>query len=360
MRLPRPVRPVPSARLAAVALAAVALAACGGGGGGDDGPTLLSITAANQETVSHATATGALALGSAGAVPLTAQSAPGDRAATLAIPPRSTGGWTARVIAALTGRAAAPTVARAGTKRALALIGPVSEDCDVSGSVSVTLDDRDGNGDASFGDVLRFDFDACVDVPGERIDGTVEATLLSINDDGSALSADFALADLSATSAGHTLVLDGTLRVDYSTPGTASPVDNLVYTARGPFTVRVSTPLPYNDTVTLLDGWRQTETYDASVAPVAGNVEPGRSVLRIEGSLRSAAAGSGTLTVSTPVDIVAYGEDLVPRQGVLLVQGLASALRLTVLSTDSVRIELDANGDGVWEASRTETWDWLL
>jgi hypothetical protein len=42
------------------------------------------------------------------------------------------------------------------------------------------------------------------------------------------------------------------------------------------------------------------------------------------------------------------------------VLGSASRLRLTVLNTDRVRSELDANGDGTFEGTKELTWAQLM
>ena len=341
-----------------VAVLGAAVAACGGGGGGD--VTNLAITAANSEAVSHAAAAGVLSLSATGAVPLSAQSASADRRGVLAAGVALRGSWTARVMATLVGGLDGQrATASAARVQPLAIIGPVTEPCGVSGSISISLDDRDGDSNISVGDVVMFSFDHCRDTADETVDGRVNVSVLSLDSSGIALTADMDMMQLADITANHSLTTDGVLRVAYSTPSLTSSVENLQITARGAVTATVSTHLPFNDTLTLLDGWRQTEVYDGSVPPVAGNVEYGRSTTTVNGSMNSATAG-GRVTVSTPTPIVAYGEDPYPRSGVLHVQGDQSALRLTALSVDNVRIELDANGDGTWEQSTTESWDWLI
>jgi hypothetical protein len=42
------------------------------------------------------------------------------------------------------------------------------------------------------------------------------------------------------------------------------------------------------------------------------------------------------------------------------VTGSTGKILLTPLSADMVRIDLDANGDGTFESTMQQTWDWLL
>ena len=338
------------------------LAACGGGGSSTQA-TLLAITAANSDAVSRAAAVGALSLGATTALPLapsptSAWDGPRGR---LALGSGARGGsWASRVVAGLLpGPGALRPTARTDVKRPLAVIGPETENCALSGTLSITLDDRDGNNAGSVGDVVTFVFTNCRDTADETINGTVEATVLAINPGGTAVTADVRLRSLSAATARWSLTADGTLRLAYSTPSLGSPQETYDLTAIGAVAASVVTQLPFSDSGTLADGWHEVSTYDGSVQPVAGNVESGRDTLTVNGTLDSTAAG-GRVTVSTPTPFTTYGEDPYPRAGVLHVQGDGSALRLTALSSASVQIDLDANGDNLFEATRTEAWDWLI
>jgi hypothetical protein len=144
-----------------------------------------------------------LALGATGAVPLTIDAAPIARARTYAAGAAGRPAWMWRVLATLTGGSAPRATVQTVSRRPLDAIGPVTEDCAISGQVTVTLDDRDGDGDASAGDVATFVFDACRDDATTTVDGGVTATLVSINSDGSSASADLALDRLSATTSLH-------------------------------------------------------------------------------------------------------------------------------------------------------------
>ncbi|MDH4052646.1 MAG: hypothetical protein OEU93_13820, partial [Rubrivivax sp.] len=308
-----------------------------------------------------AAALSALSLNATTALPLSPAAAAGSLRSKLAVGAGARGAtWATHVVAALSVAHRAQIASlRTDKKRPLAMIDLGTEPCGAGGTVSMMLDDRDGNQDASVGDVATFVFTDCRDAPDETINGEVAVTVQAINADATALTADVDVNRLSAASAKWTLTLDGTLRLAYSTPSVDSPIETYDLRAVGPVTASVSSRLSFNDTGTLADGWHEVSTYDTSVAPVAGNVEYGKGTLTVEGRFRSATAG-GTVEVSTPTAFVNYGEDAYPRVGVMHVKGQASALRLRALSADNVQIELDANGDGTYESSKTESWDWLL
>jgi hypothetical protein len=343
------------ARRGAWLILAAGLTACGGGGGGDGPPavSLVAITTANGDAVSRAAAAGTLTLSGTAAVPVSAAAAPGGPRSRLALGSGARGGsWAAQVVAGLRS-------GRAPLKGPLAVIGPETENCPAGGTLSVTLDDRDDNGVESVGDVLTFVFDDCGDGFGDSVDGTVEATLVALEPDLTALTLDVRLRNLTAVSAGWTITADGRLRMSYSTPSLSSLQETYEFIAVGPVRTTVITQAPFSDSGTLADGWHEVVFYDGAVPPVAGNFEFGQGTLRVNGTLTSTQAG-GAMVVSTPTPFVSYGEDPYPRTGVMQVQGQGSALRVTALSTELVLIEIDANGDGVYESARTQRWDWLI
>jgi hypothetical protein len=117
----------------------------------------------------------------------------------------------------------------------------------------------------------------------------------------------------------------------------------------------------FTDTVTLKNGFVSEATYEALAAPPPGSATPGRTLSTVTGSLESTVAG-GVVEVSTDAGapITTYDADSYPRSGVVQVRGINSRLLLTGLSTDAVRLDLDANGDGSFESSEVKAWDWLL
>ena len=311
-------------------LLAVALAGCGGGGGGEGPPPLTArITVQNRDVVASVATSTAFGLGTA------------DVSLGVSI--------------AMQRRVAQ----RVGTakKRPLALLGPFVESCGFSGDVSVSLDDRDNDGSPSVGDVLTLQFNACRESADELLNGRVDATYTGISPPPNlGVGARIAMTALSAEAPDHFLRLDGTLAMSYGETGAGVATTRLV--ADGPVGVRVISPI-LSDTVTVHSGFFSQSVFDPSVAPPPGGVNFGRSRLTQGGTLTSSAAG-GTVDVVTDVTFVQYADDANPRSGVLRVLGQTGALRVVALSSDFVRVEVDADEDGTFENAVTVDWDFLL
>jgi len=150
--------------------------------------------------------------------------------------------------------------------------------------------------------------------------------------------------------------LDGVLDLTYAEDG--GNIASTRLEADGPVTARVVTPT-FSDTVTLLSGFAVQGIYDASVPPPAGGANPGRTRSIVSGRLDSAAAG-GIVLVATESALVQYTDDANPRSGRISVTGSTGTLRVVVLNSDSVRIEVDADDNGTFENAVVADWDWLL
>jgi hypothetical protein len=67
--------------------------------------------------------------------------------------------------------------------------------------------------------------------------------------------------------------------------------------------------------------------------------------------------GKVSYTIATPTDFVQTSTDVYPSQGVMKVSATdRTSLTLTVIDNAHVRIDVDANGDGVIDSSSTITW----
>jgi hypothetical protein len=315
----------------AVALASVAamgLSACGGGGGGG-GPALLSITTNNQDVVSHATGAGIfameVALGTPNMIPLA--SAKAHPAA-----------WAGQANSLLQRFAGGDAKMRPQAATA----------CGVSGTWSETFVDADNSGTLSVGDVDTMFYNNCVNVPGETLDGSIALTIVGIGSTSVNFQAD--LAHYSDATANHSLAFDGSYLIGLSTPSGSSSVLNWAMTAKGPVTVTVHTHAPFNDTVTLADGFTVNRSEDTL-----------QSVTTVSGTMASQLAG-GRVQVSTMSGspLVKANADSYPSSGTVQVKGTGSMLLLTAMPAGSVQVGLDWNGDNVVESTTTQTWDWLF
>lgn len=339
----------------ALLVAPLALAACGGGGG--DSPPASSavnidISAANRDNLAHASAAAVLTSSPSSAVPL-ASSAQGGPAQGLA----AGGAWPQRLRSALLqGTGAGPT-----REQALAISATQIAPCAVSGTVTLSFEDRDGNNAVSAGDVLTMAFNQCVDTAGTSVNGSASATYTQvITTPTPAVKARMALTQMSTVTANHALTLHGVMLLDYAQPSALLETTRL--TAEGLVTVSFNTHLPHSDTVTLQSGYTQFDSYDPTALPPGGGVA-GRTSTTLQGRLQSVQAG-GIVEVATAANapLVSYDADSLgyPREGVLQVKGVHGTLRMSALSASTVQLELDADDNGTYETAGPVGWDWLL
>jgi hypothetical protein len=87
----------------------------------------------------------------------------------------------------------------------------------------------------------------------------------------------------------------------------------------------------------------------------------GWSTTALNGTVLVASLGARlTLATDPATPVHQTMTDLHPDTGQVSVLGNASRLRLTVMNTDRVRSELDANNDGTYESTKELTWAQLL
>jgi len=323
----------------------VGFAACGGGGGDSPAPpvvSLMDITALNRDNVGHAAVAAILALSPTGAtIPLaTGSSGSGQLMSALSRPlSRWLSGMSAR------------------REQAQTVYGPYdyyTDMCPGGGRLREWDDDRDESGAdmPSVGDVVTLLFENCKDTVGGTANGTMTMSLTAITlSPVPTVDAKVALSQMSVATANHSTTLNGSMLFHYALPVGTSP-ETARMTADGSVTVMVSTHVGYSDTVTLHNGFAEEDVYDTALA---------RTLSTVSGRLQSTTAG-GLVDVGTVAGapITKYDTDAYPRAGTVQVKGRNSTLRLTALSANDVRLDLDADGNGSFESTSTVTWDWLL
>ncbi len=348
-------------QLAVAAALGLALAGCGGGGGDGGAPpppaATLTLDAGNRDTVAHSTAAGILAMSPVQTLPLAALSVSSRSAAQRQADMRGAG-WLGRVIAAVRQPERVKALAAGTTRvRPLTVYGPYDEPCLYSGSFSTTFDDRDNNGDIGPADVLTLAFNACKDTPDETIDGVVATTVSEISTE--VMRARLTMTNLSDATARHGTTITGSVQLFSEVVN--SEVEVMSMTAEGAVVAKVNIyHLSFADTVTLKNGFAVELTYDAAAVP-PGRVTAGLSTLTANGMLESAAAGGSVQVATRPgAPIVEADGDDYPYAGEVEVHGKTGTLVMTVLSPDSVRLELDADDNGVPESTQSVAWDWLF
>lgn len=347
--------------LAALAVAGLTgmMTGCGGGGGDSGGSavvvptTPVAVTAANQDAVSRTAAAAAQGGFANAAVPLSA--GPG-RARALAA---GSAGASSRPLTAVF----TPLVTRAlrspavmGRAAISAVIDLGSEACLVSGTSRTTLDDRDNSGAATVGDVVSVSFSNCVDVQGEVINGSLSIALTQLAT-SPALSfvANATITGLGFSAGSDSVVYDGDMALSYVE--TTATVTTVNATIGNQLVVRIANPT-FSDTIAMLAGYRITTVSDSTVLPPAGTL-PGRSTTTTSGQVASVAAG-GKVTVSTLAPVVQYDALDVPSSGQLRAVGTTGSATLTVVTGGQVRIDLDTDGNGSIDETKTVDWNYLF
>lgn len=317
------------ARSCLAAAVGLSLAACGGGGGdgGSPPPGTIDVTAANQDTLTRA-----------GMVALQA----GVLGASLGV----AGGGSPTAIAAAAGR-----------KRAAAVQPPEVENCTVSGTTTTVYDDRDNSGTATPGDAATITYTDCSEVAGEVTNGTITAvyTQIQLTAFPAVIGARITTNDLRSQTANRSVAAQGGF--DFQLTIQSLTADSLRVSVPNALTLAITTPV-YTDTVTLQAGYVLESAYDATAVPPGGTV-PGRTSTTASGRVSSAVA-AGTVLVNTLQPFVQYDVDPYPRSGQFEVVGKTGSLQAVVLSSSQVEIDLDADGNGVFETTKQVAWSDLF
>jgi hypothetical protein len=216
----------------------------------------------------------------------------------------------------------------------------VTEPCPSGGSITVVVNDADGDNAPSAGDSASLSFDRCA-AAGVVVEGTlsfvVQAYVRSASSDSA--RATFTYGNLRATADGVTSTIDGDLTMS-ATISNVSPFVTDVTVSGGRMDVSegggTRSLTGYSGRATF-DDTNRTFTYAVS-GSVSGSGLP------------------GTLTLSTPV-AVSGAYDANPTAGVLVVAGAGGAsVRLAAAPPTGVEVSVDTNGDGAPESTRTLTW----
>ena len=332
---------------ATLTLLGAVLAGCGGGGGDDGGGLLpppgdVDLTSTNRDSASRATAVavqGSLVVGDIG------------------LTGGGSGGMAAAIVAQVGGRKAATALIGRKTPDALfdvSFLFPCA-----SGTAVGTLDDRDNSQTVTPGDVLTASFSNCLidAASGETIDGALTATYTTAVQSPLTVGANVSVSNLRGASAqaGRSATLNGGFTLSYVEPTSSTSTTQI--TVPSAMTIQAVHPL-YQDTIGLQPGYRITTYYDLATPP--GAPGGGRTIIEVLGKLSSVNTGGIFNVWSQPPGLDQWDVDAYPRSGQVLLQGRNGNVTMTVLSNTTVRVELDANGDGTNESSQDVAWDTLL
>lgn len=309
--------------MAASLLVTLTTGGCGGGGGGNDGSTTdgptLAITVDNGEDVATAVVTGVL-----GMFEIT----------------EATGGPLLEPAAA-----ANPVLQKAGRLAGTYYQVPVegTEPCAVTGTVTLSGNLADPN-TITEGDTIGAVFDNCDDGDGFVIDGGLQFTIIAIDGDPFTdvyrLTLGMVLSSLNVTADGETVSADGDLT--YTLDSLGFPTATVILSGSELTVGAAGEQIGFRN-------FDQTLTVNAGMVPTTYAAEA-------DGRLRSSTLG-GSVDYRTITTIRARGDDNPPFAGEVLVDGAdASEVRIVIVSEESVRLEIDVNGDGVVDAFVDTTW----
>ena len=345
-------------RTVGLALAAAVLAVSCGGDSSDGGtvvtpivpppPAMVQITPTNQDAVARATVGAFFTMGGVGVFPAAAPAPAKAMADTVSAVP----------LYALS-KVFAPVQASSSRVNRLA-VSSQTEPCPGGGSMTITIDDRDSNTLLSAGDSMTFAFSQCREDASTMVNGTLAMGIASVSQSATStqLSGAFAFQQLVFVDDSYTSSMNGVMNATYTetlgSTGTTTRLDATV--TPGGFVAQGSTPT-VNDTF----------TYEGGFVAVAIEFLPsasttvGWSTTSLNGTVLVASLGASMTLVTEPATPVhETSAALHPDSGQVSVLGNASRLRLTVLVTDRVRSELDANNDGSYESTKELTWAQLM
>lgn len=237
-----------------------------------------------------------------------------------------------------------------------ALVGAVqsqTQNCTSGGSLTISVSDADNNNVASAGDSVAITANNCVES-----EGTITGSLgLVINN----LSGVFGS---NAYSAGITMTLNGfsVANAQYSASMSGSLSLTAIANGLNSNSQTLSSPsLSLSTTFAGVTRSISVTTYSATATTLPNTTYGYLDTFTASGALTSTAQSSMTITFNTTTPFVARPSDNYPSSGVMVITGGAnSQLKLTALSDTQVRQELDANGDGIYESSKTVNWNTLL
>lgn len=206
------------------------------------------------------------------------------------------------------------------------------------GTMSTTFYDRDDSADLSSGDAFRVGFDACV-IGDWTIDGWDHIEYQSLMLGGTPWHVRYSNPfDLHLSASGVDVYTDGSIALDFSSPSTgefAAAISADQYRYLG-ITNRGRLEIAVYDMDAAWTGSQNSNAYSYSLDFV---FEAPQGVVEVE---------------TTEVFEGNFGSH--PYQGQMVVRGGEGAARFTAIDPTSVRMEVDADGDGSYEYAETIAW----
>jgi hypothetical protein len=312
--------------------AALVVAGCGGGGGGSAGnsgatPT-VNITQQNAQQLAATSLDSSIVVyDSAGAADGVTSKASAVSGSTRRF---SLTGFTRMMLDEVTSQQGGDFSGKAAAKTGVC----------TTGTVDVTHNDLNGDGQPSAGDGFTAAFTSC-DVEGTVMNGSMSITINSFSQSSGSMSASISMNNLTASESGDTISMNGSY--SFTMTITASPLTMNLSISCSSLTVAV------NSTSTTLSGFSLTASANAATFTMS-----------MSGTIESAALG-GTVTFSTPSPLTAstMSGDGTPTGGTFKVTGAGGTSVTVSIGGSAVNVAADTNGDGTSDWSTNTTWDAL-
>jgi hypothetical protein len=220
------------------------------------------------------------------------------------------------------------------------------ENCAISGTVDVTISVSNPL-EPSINDSFAFEFTNCDDGTGVVVNGGMTITITALNGDPASgnmlLGMRIRFSAYAVTEGGETTSADGTITIDIDT--STPPVTTIAIST----TTFVTTSEGREE---ILTNFTIEITEDASMFPVAITVETSFTI--------SSPRIGGEVTVQTSLALESMGEDY-PFVGELRITGADNAVIVMIaLDANTVRLQIDIDGDGAIDETIDMTWDELM
>jgi hypothetical protein len=218
--------------------------------------------------------------------------------------------------------------------------------CAVSGTVDVQVEITDP-AQPTINDTFIFEFTNCDDGTGAVVNGGMTITITTLGGDVASgnflLGMQIGFSAFAVTEGGETASAEGTINIEIDTtvPAvTRISVSSSTFVTTSGGTEEVLT----NFSVEIIE--------DASTFPAAVTVETSFTI--------SSPSIGGEVTVTTSLSLESMGEDY-PFAGELRIEGAGNAVIVMIaLDANTVRLQIDINGDGATDETIDMTWDELL
>jgi len=235
---------------------------------------------------------------------------------------------------------------------ATAAVHTESERCENGGTLTLSINDRNNNLELDGGDSVSIMANNCRE-GGDLLNGRLSITFHQVTGDPDGfpftLSATLEYGNLSVQSAASQITGNGSVSLTYDAKSRSQQARSLT-------TPQFSASATHGGQSTS----QTLKNYEAALK-VTPNGTLSDWASSANGVLFSSSLQSKSIAIETRQPFVTLSSQRYPGKGEATITGAAGAkVRVTAVDAASVRIELDADGNGIYETSVTKPWGELL